>query len=175
VAFDPRPETCVATGAQARALLDAALDRGALAAAAQLLGACDRLISLAVDYTGQRVQFGVPIGSFQAVQHRLADCFTDLAAMRWTTWRAAWKLAQSEPATREVLVAKFWAAEGGARITAAAQHLHGGVGVDVDYPIHRYFLAAKALELDLGGATQQLARLGRELARAEPPAWQEQT
>jgi len=121
------------------------------------------------------VQFGVPIGSFQAVQHRLADCYIDLEAMRWTAWRAAWKLAQGEPATREVLVAKFWAAEGGARITAAAQHLHGGVGVDVDYPIHRYFLAAKALELALGGATQQLARLGRDMARSQPPAWQEQT
>jgi alkylation response protein AidB-like acyl-CoA dehydrogenase len=121
------------------------------------------------------VQFGVPIGSFQAVQHRLADCYIDLEAMRWVTWRAAWRLAERLPATRETLVAKFWAAEGGARITAAAQHLHGGIGVDVDYPIHRYFLAAKALELGLGGATQQLARLGRDLARTPPPAWQEQT
>ena len=95
--------------------------------------------------------------------------------MRWVTWRAAWRLAQGQPATREVLVAKFWAAEGGARIAAAAQHLHGGVGVDVDYPVHRYFLASKALELMLGGATEQLARLGRDIARTPPPARQEQT
>ena len=145
------------------------------AVSAAQVGVCERALEITSAYVRERVQFGVPIGSFQAVQHRLADCYIDLEAMRWVTWRAAWKLAQSDPATREVLVAKFWAAEGGARITAAAQHLHGGVGVDVDYPIHRYFLAAKALELALGGATQQLGRLGRDMARSQPPAWQEQT
>jgi alkylation response protein AidB-like acyl-CoA dehydrogenase len=140
----------------------------ALAAlAAMQVGVCARALELTGAYVRERVQFGVPIGSFQAVQHRLADCYIDVEAMRWTTWRAAWRLAERRPATREVLVAKFWAADGGARVTAAAQHLHGGVGVDVDYPVHRYFLAAKALELALGGATEQLARLGREIARQE--------
>lgn len=146
-----------------------------VALSAMQVGVCERALEMTSAYVRDRVQFGVPIGSFQAVQHRLADCYIDLEAMRWVTWRAAWRLGQGLPATREVLVAKFWAAEGGARITAAAQHLHGGIGVDVDYPIHRYFLAAKALELGLGGATQQLARLGRDLARTPPPAWQEQT
>ena len=163
---------------------DAARGAGALARAescalvalsATQVGVCERALELTSAYVRDRVQFGVPIGSFQAVQHRLADCYIDLEAMRWVTWRAAWRLGQGLSATRETLVAKFWAAEGGARITAAAQHLHGGVGVDVDYPIHRYFLAARALELGLGGATQQLARLGRDLARTPPAAWQEQT
>ena len=165
-------------GGEARHAAAAAVRAEACALAAvsaAQVGVCERALEMTSAYVRERVQFGVPIGSFQAVQHRLADCYIDLEARRWTTWRAAWKLAQSEPATREVLVAKFWAAEGGARITAAAQHLHGGVGVDVDYPIHRYFLAAKALELALGGATQQLARLGRDMARSQPPAWQEQT
>jgi alkylation response protein AidB-like acyl-CoA dehydrogenase len=146
-----------------------------VALSASQVGVCERALEMTSAYARERVQFGVPIGSFQAVQHRLADCYIDLEAMRWVTWRAAWRLAQGLSATREVLVAKFWAAEGGARITASAQHLHGGIGVDVDYPIHRYFLAAKALELALGGATQQLARLGRDLAGSAPPAWQEQT
>src|SRR6185369_1174357 len=146
-----------------------------VALAAMQLGVCERALEVTSAYVRERVQFGVPIGSFQAVQHRIADCYIDVEAMRWVTWRAAWRIAERRPATREVLVAKFWAADGGARITLAAQHLHGGVGVDVDYPIHRYFLAAKALELGLGGATQQLARLGRDLARTPPPAWQEQT
>jgi len=110
----------------------------------------------------------VPIGSFQAVQHRAADCYVDLASMRWTTWRAAWCLGRGLPARRAAAVAKFWAAEGGARIVAAAQHLHGGIGVDLDYPIHRYFLRSKALELALGGATPHLARLGRDLAHTGP-------
>jgi len=116
----------------------------------------------------ERVQFGVPIGSFQAVQHRAADCYIDLEAMRWTTWRAVERVAEGLSATRECAVAKFWAAEGGARIAAAAQHLHGGIGVDLDYPIHRFFLRSKALELLLGGAMPQLARLGRDLAASGP-------
>jgi alkylation response protein AidB-like acyl-CoA dehydrogenase len=146
-----------------------------VALSAMQVGVCERALEMTSAYVRDRVQFGVPIGSFQAVQHRLADGYIDLEAMRWVMWRAAWRLAEGLPATREALVAKFWAAEGGARITAAAQHLHGGIGVDLDYPIHRYFLAAKALELGLGGATPQLARLGADLARTPPAAWQEQT
>ena len=69
-----------------------------------------------------------------------------------------------EAASEEVSIAKFFAAWAGQRITLAAAHLHGGVGVDRDYPLHRYFLAAKQLELDLGGAAVSLVRLGRMLA-----------
>ena len=139
-----------------------------VALAAAQLGVSGRALEITARYVSERVQFGVAIGSFQAVQHRLADCYIDLAAMRWTTWRAAWALAEDHPAARAAAVAKFWAAEGGGRIAAATQHLHGGIGVDLDYPIHRYFLRSKALELALGGATPQLARLGRDLARTGP-------
>jgi alkylation response protein AidB-like acyl-CoA dehydrogenase len=88
--------------------------------------------------------------------------------MRWTTWRAAWHLAEGLAAERELLVARFWAADAGSRIADTAQHLHGGLGVDVDYPVHRYFLWSRSLGLQLGGATPTLARLGRELAAAPP-------
>jgi alkylation response protein AidB-like acyl-CoA dehydrogenase len=114
------------------------------------------------------VQFGVPIGSFQAVQHRCADGFIDLEALRWCAWRAAWRLATGLPAAREAAVAKFWAAEAGSRIANAALHLHGGLGSDVDYPIQRYFLRSKALELGFGGAAPQLAWLGKDMARTGP-------
>ena len=77
-------------------------------------------------------------------------------------------------ASDELAIAAFWAADAGHRVAHACQHLHGGMGVDTDYPIHRYFLWAKAIELALGGAAQQLARLGRDMARSQPPAWQEQ-
>jgi alkylation response protein AidB-like acyl-CoA dehydrogenase len=119
-------------------------------------------------YVSERVQFGVPIGSFQAVQHRSADAFMDVLAMRWVMWRAASKLAAGEEATREALVAKFWAADAGGRVVNATQHLHGGIGADVDYPIHRYFLWSKSLELALGSATEQLAVLGADMARTGP-------
>jgi 3-oxocholest-4-en-26-oyl-CoA dehydrogenase beta subunit len=64
----------------------------------------------------------------------------------------------------QVAIAKFWAADGGQRVVHAAQHIHGGVGVDRRYPLHRYFLAAKQLELTLGGATANLLQLGAIMA-----------
>src|SRR5438874_2624178 len=78
--------------------------------------------------------------------------------------QAAWRLAEGLPAAAEVATAKFWAAEGGQRVVAAAQHLHGGIGVDRDYPLHRYYLWAKWIQLNLGGAAQQLRKLGLILA-----------
>ena len=132
------------------------------------LGVSERTLEMTARYVRERLQFGVPIGSFQAVQHRAADCYIDVEAMRWTTWRAIEQVAHGSPASRECAVAKFWAADGGARIAAACQHLHGGIGVDLDYPIHRYFLRSKALELALGGATPHLVRLGRDLAESGP-------
>jgi alkylation response protein AidB-like acyl-CoA dehydrogenase len=139
--------------------------RALTALAAVHTGVCDRALAITADYTRERVQFGVPIGIFQAVQHREADAFIDLEAMRWTLWRAASRLAQELPAAREARVAKIWAAEGGARVVNAALHLHGGIGSDLDYPIHRYFLWSKGLELALGGASVQLAALGADIAQ----------
>lgn len=135
---------------------------------AEQLGVSERMLETTAGYVRERSQFGVPIGSFQAVQHRAADCFIDLESMRWTTWRAVECVALGTASPRECAVAKFWAADGGARIAAACQHLHGGIGVDLDYPIHRYFLRSKALELALGGATPHLVRLGRDLAESGP-------
>lgn len=143
-------------------------ERALVALCATHVGVAAKALEITSGYVSQRIQFGVPIGTFQAVQHRAADCYVDLEAMRWVTWRAAWKLAQGLPATRETMVAKFWCAEGGSRIVNATQHLHGGIGVDLDYPVHRYFLWSKALEISLGSASPQLARLGRDMARTGP-------
>ena len=143
-------------------------DRATVAVCATQIGVCERAIEITAGYARERVQFGVPIGSFQAVQHRMADCLIDLESIRWTTWRAISRLARGLPAAREAAVAKFWAAEGGAHIASASQHLHAGLGVDLDYPIHRYFLWSKSLELELGAATAQLVRLGGDMARTGP-------
>jgi hypothetical protein len=144
------------------------LDRALVGLAALQVGVSDKAIEITAGYTREREQFGVPIGSFQAVQHRLADAFIDLEAMRWTTWRAVWSLAAGLPAARQARVAKFWAAEAGSRIANACIHLHGGLGSDVDYPIHRYFIWSKAIELALGGAGPQLVRLGSDMAVTGP-------
>lgn len=132
------------------------------------VGVSERALEITTGYVRERIQFGVPIGSFQSVQHRAADCWIDLQSMRWTAWRVGVRLGEGHDVSRDTAIAKFWAAEGGSRIANAAQHLHGGMGVDVDYPIHRYFLWSKALELSLGGAMPHLARLGRNLAESQP-------
>ncbi|RAU99344.1 acyl-CoA dehydrogenase [Mycobacterium colombiense] len=127
---------------------------------AMQVGVAERALKIAASYTSEREQFGRPIGSFQAVQQRLADAFIDVEAIRWTTWHAAWLIAEGRPADREAAIAKFWAAEAGSRVAASAQQVHGGMGIDITYPLHRYFLWAKQIELSLGSAPQQLARLG---------------
>ncbi|MDT7795229.1 MAG: 3-oxocholest-4-en-26-oyl-CoA dehydrogenase beta subunit [Mycobacterium sp.] len=124
------------------------------------LGVTERALRIAASYTTEREQFGRPIGSFQAVQQRMADAFIDVEAIRWTMWQAAWLLGQGGPPGREAGIAKFWAAEAGARVAATAQQVHGGIGIDITYPLFRYFLWAKHNELTLGSASAQLARLG---------------
>lgn len=127
-------------------------------------GACQAALTLMADYTKEREQFGKAIATFQAVGQRAADAYVDAEAIRLTAWQAAWRLAEGLPADKEIAVAKFWAADGGQRVVHAAVHLHGGVGVDREYPLHRHFLNTKHIELTLGGATDQLLRLGSQLA-----------
>jgi len=127
-------------------------------------GVSDRALRMTADHAATREQFGQPIALFQAVSQRAADAFIDTEAIRLTAWQAAWRLSEDLPATDEVAIAKFWAAEGGQRVAHAAQHIHGGVGADVDYPLRRYFTWAKVNELSLGSATRQLRTLGARIA-----------
>jgi alkylation response protein AidB-like acyl-CoA dehydrogenase len=130
------------------------------------LGVTERAVELTAEYARTRVQFDRPIGSFQAVAQRLADAHVDVEAIRLTLWQAAWQLSAGLPADAAIATAKFWAADGGHRVAHTAVHLHGGVGIDLDHPVHRYFVAAKRNEFALGGATAQLRRLGGLLAAA---------
>ena len=127
-----------------------------------------RALELTAEYAKTRVQFGRPIGSFQAVAQRLADASIDVEAVRLTMWQAAWRLAAGLPAETEVATAKFWAADAGHRVAHTAVHVHGGVGIDTDHPLHRYFVAAKRAEFELGGATVQLRRIGTLLSSSLP-------
>ena len=143
------------------------VERATAAQCAVAVGVCEEALRMTAEYTKTREQFDRVIATFQAVGQRAADAYIDTEAIRLTTWQAVWRLSEGLPATAEVAVAKFWAAEGGQRVVHAAQHLHGGMGVDKDYPLHHYFLLAKKLELTLGGTTPQLLKLGAILA-AEP-------
>ncbi|MEO6026422.1 MAG: acyl-CoA dehydrogenase family protein [Candidatus Binatia bacterium] len=136
-------------------------ERATTALAAVALGVTEQALALTAEYTKNRKQFDQPIAMFQAVGQRLADAYIDVEAIRLTTWQAAWRLAAGMPAAPHVAIAKFWADSAGQRVVHTAQHLHAGVGVDRDYPLHRYFLYAKQLELTLGGTTTQLRNLGK--------------
>ena len=128
------------------------------------LGVCEEALRLTAEYTKGREQFGQSIATFQAVGQRAADAFIDTEAIRLTSWQAAWRLSVGLPAASQIATAKVWAAEAGHRVVHTATHLHGGMGVDKDYPLFRYFTYARQLGLTLGGPTSHLIKLGRMLA-----------
>ena len=154
-----------------RQITDWLVARATVGLCAMQAGVLERALELTAEYARNRVQFGKPIGSFQAVTQRLADAYIDTEAVRLTMWQAAWLLASGgegdAAAATAVATAKFWAADAGHRVAHTAVHVHGGLGIDMSYPVHRYFVAAKHHEFALGGATAQLRRIGTDLARAE--------
>lgn len=143
-----------------------ARDCAVLASCAMQLGVAEQAMIMTAKYAGTREQFGQPIGAFQAVSQRLGDAYIDVAAMRVTLWQAAWTLDAGHDATRALAIARITACDGAHRVVAAAQHIHGGMGFDRDYPLYRYFLTAKRLEFALGGASAWLATLGRVVAES---------
>jgi acyl-CoA dehydrogenase len=143
--------------------------RAEIGLCATQLGVLERALAMTAEHANARVQFGRPVGAFQAVAQRLADAYIDVEAVRLTLWQAAWRLAAGLPCDTEVSTAKFWAADAGHRVAHTAVHIHGGVGVDLDHPLHRYFVAATFNEMHLGGATVHLGRIGAALAGAGSP------
>jgi hypothetical protein len=131
---------------------------------AHLAGVAAGAVRLAADHCKQREQFGAPIGTFQAVAHRMADAWLDTNLMQATARQAAWRSDNALPAGQAAGSAALWACEGVQRVVAAAQHVHGGIGVDLDYPVHRYFQWAKDMELQLGGASAAARDLGAAIA-----------
>ena len=162
VRFTPRADTRVAAGARARALLDAALDRGALAAAAQLLGVAEQLLEMAVAYAGQREQFGRPIGSFQAVKHQLADAKVRLEYARPLVYRAAWSVARSDPRRAlHVSMAKLHAAEAASFAARRALQVHGAIGYTWEQDLHLWMRRAWSLGLAWGTTEFHLERVAQ--------------
>ena len=129
-----------------------------------MAGACEASLNLASEYTKVRQQFDRAIATFQAVSQRAGDAYIDTEAVRLTSRQAAWRISAGLQATEQVAIARWWASEAGFRVVHAATHLHGGVGVDRDYPLHRYFLMTRQLELTMGNSEEQLEKLGNLLA-----------
>jgi len=151
----------------------AALDKEALDWLAPRVAACFGALQLGVvgealrrvvAYTTERVQFGQPIGAFQAISQKTADCLIDVEALRSSLWQLVWQLDSGVDATGSAGVVKAWTCDAGHRVTHAAQHMHGGIGVDVSYPIHRYTYWSRAIEIATGGISASRAALGHWLA-----------
>jgi alkylation response protein AidB-like acyl-CoA dehydrogenase len=145
-------------------IVDWLVDRATIGLCAHQLGVIEEALAETAEYTKTRSQFGRPIATFQAVGHRCADSYIATEGARLTLWQAVWRLDAGLPASTEVEVAKFWAAEAGHQVAHAAVHLHGGMGVANEHTTHRYFVAAKQNEFMLGGATHQLLKIGDALA-----------
>jgi alkylation response protein AidB-like acyl-CoA dehydrogenase len=144
------------------------LMRARTALAAVQAGVCREALAQTAIYTSQRHQFGRPLSTNQAVALRAADAHLDTEAVRLTAMRSAWLLddGDDETAQSAALVATWWASAGGLRAVHATQHLHGGLGADLDYPIHRYFLWGREIAFTLGTAAAVAAELGDLLPEA---------
>lgn len=141
------------------------LERALVGLCALQLGVCSAAIEQTAAYTNSRIQFAKPLSTFQGVAHQAADAFILTEPMRVTLLQAAWRLMHGLSSRQEVLIAKYWASEGGQKVVHLCQHLHGGMGSDIDYPIHRYFLWGVQIETTLGAGSAQLARLGELIAQ----------
>ncbi len=128
------------------------------------VGVTEAAVAQTASYLNAREQFGRPLSTFQGTMLRAADAAIDTEAIRVTMWQAAWRLDNGLDADLAVSVASWFASDAGQRAVFATQHLHGGMGADISYPIHRYFLWGKQIELLLGSPSGQLARLGGQLA-----------
>ncbi len=154
----------VARGSDGDAAFTHLLDQATLGVTARAVGIADKMLTMTATYVTNREQFGVPIGTFQGIAIRVANAFIDVQATRACLWQATWRMDNGLTVDTELPVAKFWASEAAERVATSCVHLHGGMGVDTDYPLHHYYLASKVNELTLGSASLTIDRLGRVLA-----------
>ncbi|MFI8517365.1 acyl-CoA dehydrogenase family protein [Streptomyces sp. NPDC085481] len=148
-----------------RAGYDDVLAAARIAFAGLQAGVCAGSLARAVAYTSEREQFGRPLSSHQAVQLRAADAHMDTESIRVTAYEAAWRHDEGLPVAEHALTAAWWASEAGKRVVHAGQHLHGGLGADLEHPVHRHFLWGRQLDAYLGCGTELLAELGDLLAK----------
>ncbi len=158
---DAAVEATLLEGAAVAGLVDVAREREIVLLDAELLGGFARVLELTVEYVKGRVQFGRPIGAFQAVQHQCADMATGLEASRALVRQAAWRLARGLPAARAVAIAHAWTTSRFVAATLTAHQLHGGMGFVTEYPLHLYSNRAKAGEALLGTPAEHMDRLAR--------------
>lgn len=133
-------------------LMKKTLDHATVAKCAEMVGIAQVAFDMSVDYAKNRVQFGRPIGSFQAIKHKCADMVIEVDGSRFITYRAAWCLAEGRDASKEVAMAKAWTSDACRRVCANAHQVHGGIGFTKEYDLQLYFRRAKHGEVIYGDA-----------------------
>ncbi|MEW1673516.1 acyl-CoA dehydrogenase family protein [Streptomyces noursei] len=128
-------------------------------------GVCAGALARAVAHTTVREQFGRPLATHQAVQLRAAEAYMDTEAIRVTAYEAAWRRDAGLEHATHALTAAWWASEAGKRVVHTGQHLHGGIGADLDHPVHRHFLWGRQLDAYLGAGAALLEELGALLTK----------
>jgi alkylation response protein AidB-like acyl-CoA dehydrogenase len=148
---------------QAWAVVTSALDRAAVARAAESVGAMRAALDLSVAYAKERVQFGRPIGSFQAMQHYLADMWVDMLGTRNLVLQAAWKLSTGEAADKEVSMAKIRAGEMGRKATTVGHRIFAGIGFTMEHDLHLYHRRTVAADIAFGDSDFHHEQVARSL------------
>jgi len=162
--WDVADEELVAEGEAGWHAGNRAFDRGALATAALLIGLGEQLLATTVEYVGARKQFGVPVGSFQAVKHHMANCELQLTFARPTVMNAAYAMAHGSPtASRDVSMAKCMASDAAAFVAAQALQCHGAIAYTVEYDVHMWLKRVWALTASWGDAAWHRQRVARAL------------
>ena len=123
---------------------------GAVGKCAELSGATQQVLDMTVEYAKQRLQFGRPIGSFQAIQHHCANMAIDVEGSKYITYQAAWALAEGQDADREVSLAKAWVSDASKRVCATGHQCHGAIGFTMEHDMQLFSRRAKAAELMFG-------------------------
>ena len=136
--------------------IEKVLQWGAVGKCAEMAGGGEQVLDMTVEYAKQRVQFGRPIGSFQAIQHHCANMATDVESSRYITYQAAWRLSEGLPAEREVAMAKAWVSDAYRRVCALAHQSHGAIGFTKEHNMQLYSRRAKAAELAFGDSDLHL-------------------
>jgi len=139
------------------------LQKAAVAKCAEMVGGAQVALDMAVNYAKERVQFGRPIGSFQAIQHYCANMAMDVSGSRFVTYKAAWKLSEGIPAAFDAAIAKAWVSEAYGRVALLAHQIFGAIGFTMDHDMHLYYRQAKAAEIIFGGGDFHRAIVAQEL------------
>ena len=139
------------------------LQKAAVAKCAEMVGGAQAALDMAVNYAKERVQFGRPIGSFQAIQHYCANMAMDVSGSRFVTYKAAWKLSEGIPAALDAAIAKAWVSEAYGRVALLAHQIFGAIGFTMDHDMHLYYRQAKAAEIIFGGGDFHRAIVAQEL------------